>query len=266
MLPAWVFRIGEKMASSSGDDKRIRLFNADMHIHTCLSPCCDGEMRPKRIIERCREQGLDIIAVCDHNSAGNAVAVIQAGKQHGIHVLPGMEVCSREEVHILTIFKDMEQALAMQAYVYEHLPGNNPPGVFGDQILVDENDQKIGENTRMLIGATELGLHDIVDKAHELKGICIASHVDRPAYGILSQLGFIPPDLMLDGIEVSFRMPLKKTWDTNTNGRALPCVTSSDAHFPDDIGRASTPLMLAAPNLAEIRLALQGKDGRQVEV
>lgn len=248
------------------EGNELKRFNADLHIHTCLSPCSDWEMSPKQIIERCCEKGIDIIAVCDHNSAENADSLICVGAERGICVLPGMEVCSREEVHIVTFFEELSQALSMQEYVYEHLPGENQSEVFGCQVVADKHDNVVGENERLLIGATQLGVHEIVDKAHSLNGLSIASHIDRPAYGIINQLGFIPPDLMLDGVEVSFRMPLQKTWDTGIGGRTLPCVTSSDAHYLDDIGRASTPFLLAAPGFAEVRFALQEKEGRQVEV
>jgi len=223
-------------------------------------------MSPKRIINKSREKGLDIIAICDHNTAENVEATICAGQKKGIFVFPGMEICSREEVHIVALFDKPEQALAMQEYVYAHLEGKNKPEVFGDQIVVNEKDEVLEENHRLLIGATKLGLHEIVEKIHLLKGLGIASHVDRPAFGIVSQLGFIPPDLKLDGIEISYRISLKEAREKIPEIKNLPCVTSSDAHFQDDIGKAWTVFKLAVPNIEEIRLAFQGADGRGIEV
>lgn len=241
-------------------------YQADMHIHSCLSPCAEWEMSPAGIAGKSREKGLDIIAICDHNSMENAEAVMRAGRKLGMTVLPGMEVCSKEEVHILAIFDDPDSAKAMQEYVYAHLPGTNRPEFFGSQIIADENDEVLGENPRLLIGATTLGIHAIVEKTHQLGGLSIASHVDRPAFGLISQLGFIPPDLPLDGVEVSYRIPLGQARQRIAGIGNLPCITSSDAHLPDDIGRARTVFTMNAPSLEEIRLALQGKDGREIKV
>jgi len=240
------------------------MYKADMHIHTCLSPCADWGMSPKGIVERCCEKGLDIIAVCDHNSMDNAWAVMQAGEKWGLKVLPGMEICSKEEVHILALFSESKQARAMQKYVYAHLPGENQPDFFGYQVIADENDEILGENSRLLIGATTLGIREIVEKTHALNGLSIASHVDRPAFGLISQLGFIPPDLPLDGIEVSYRISPRQAMKMIPGIKKLPCVTSSDAHYLDDIGRAYTQFIMEAPDFEEICLALQGIRGRRI--
>ncbi|MDP3283280.1 MAG: PHP domain-containing protein [Desulfobacterales bacterium] len=124
----------------------LKLFKADMHIHTCLSPCGDWGMSPKKIIEKSLEKNLDIIGICDHNTAENVEAVIKAGDGKSIHVIPGMEICSKEEVHILSFFETMKQALLMQDYVYDNLTGKNSPEMFGYQIVADENDEVSGEN------------------------------------------------------------------------------------------------------------------------
>jgi len=236
-----------------------------MHIHSCLSPCGDWEMSPKRIIEKSLEKNLDIIGICDHNSAENVEAVIKAGDGKGIRVVPGMEICSKEEVHVLSFFETSKQALLMQDYVYENLPGENSPDTFGYQIIADENDEVSGENQRLLIGATNLSVSKIVDKIHLLNGICIASHVDRPVFGIISQLGFIPPDLLLDGVEISWRIEPSEAMKQMPDIKRFPFIVSSDAHFPYDIGKVVTKFFLAEPTIEEIRLAMTGKNGRRIE-
>lgn len=241
--------------------KKIR---ADLHIHSCLSPCSDWDMSPKKIVRKSLEQQLDLIAICDHNTAENVAATMREGARQGIAVLPGMEICSREEVHLVTLFKKIEDALKMQEFIYKHLNGNNQPEVFGHQVVADEHDQVLGENPRLLIGATGLSLGDVVEKAHHLGGICISSHVDRPSYSLIGQLGFIPENLHLDAVEVSFRVPLKKARAEIPGIGNYPCVTSSDAHFLDDIGKVWTEFILAAPSLEELILALAGTDGRRV--
>jgi PHP family Zn ribbon phosphoesterase len=242
----------------------LKNFKADLHIHSCLSPCSDWDMSPKKIVQKSLEQRLDLIAICDHNTAENAAAALREGARQGIAVLPGMEICSKEEVHLVTLFKKIENTLEMQAYVYAHLPGKNQPEVFGHQVVADEHDQVLGENPRLLIGATQLGLNDIVEKTHRLNGICIGSHVDRPSYSLIGQLGFIPEDLQLDAVEISYRMSLEKALTEIPGIAGYPCVTSSDAHFLHDIGKAWTEFSLAAPTLEEVRMALAGKDGRRI--
>ena len=242
----------------------LKRFKADLHIHSCLSPCSDWAMSPKKIVQQSLEVGLDLIALCDHNSAENAAATMREGKRQGVQVLPGMEICSKEEIHILAIFEEPQQALAMQEYVYAHLPGTNRPEFFGNQVVANENDEVLGENSRLLIGASTLKLYEIVDKTHFFGGLSIASHVDRPAFGLISQLGFIPPDLPLDGVEVSWRMSSEEAREKIPGIRNLPCITSSDAHFPEDIGKSHTVFIIKTPALDEISLALQGKHGRGV--
>jgi len=242
----------------------LKKFKADLHIHSCLSPCSDWDMSPKKIVAKSLERQLDLIAICDHNTAENAAAALREGTRHGITVLPGMEICSREEVHLVTLFKKIETALKMQEFIYAHLPGKNQPEVFGHQVVADEHDQVLGENPRLLIGATQLSLLEIVEKAHHLGGICISSHVDRPSYSLIGQLGFIPEDLHLDAVEVSHRVPLNKALTEVPGIKNYPCVTSSDAHFLSDIGKTWTEFILAAPTLQEIRMALAGTEGRRI--
>ena len=239
-------------------------FKADLHIHSCLSPCSDWDMSPKKIVQKSLEQHLDLIAICDHNTAENAAATLREGTRQGVAVLPGMEICSREEVHLVALFNNIEDTLKMQEYVYAHLPGKNQPEVFGHQVVADEHDQVLGENPRLIICATQLSLLDIDEKAHHLGGICISAHVDRPSYSLIGQLGFIPEDLHLDAVEVSYRVPLEKALTEVVGISDYPCVTSSDAHFLHDIGKVWTEFVLAAPTLQEIRMALAGTEGRRI--
>ena len=237
-------------------------YRADLHVHTCLSPCADWGMSPRRIVARGRELGLDLIAVCDHNSAENAAVLVQAGREVGLSVLPGLEVCSREEVHLLTLFDEPDRALQMQAAVYARLPGTNRPEVFGHQIVATVADEVLAENPRLLIGACDLALQEIQRTARNLGGLCVAAHVDRPANGLLQQLGFIPAGLELDGAELSRRTTPDDARARWPELRGLTCIASSDAHFLEDIGRARSVLRLGSPTLAELRLALRGADGR----
>lgn len=240
-------------------DFRFKEFRADLHIHTCLSPCGDWEMTPQKIIAKVRERKLSIIAICDHNTSKNTAPVIEVGKKFGITVLPGMEICTREEVHILGIFNTEKQAFLMERFVSRHLFGDNKPEIFGFQVISDENDFVLGEEKKRLIGATTLHLEECVDVIHTLGGIAVAAHIDRPAFSLLSQLGFIPPDLPLDAVEISPNV--------NQSGKhyfldkiLIPCIISSDAHYIDDIGRGITVFDLKVPTIRAIHKAL--KNGR----
>jgi predicted metal-dependent phosphoesterase TrpH len=242
----------------------LRRFKADLHIHSCLSPCCDLDMSPRAIVERSLERELDLIALCDHNSAENVGAAMRAGAKRGLQVLPGLEISSQEEVHTLAIFDDEAQALRMQTLVYAHLKGTNRPELFGDQVVANEFDEVEGFNDRRLIGAAQLGLHEVVKAVHRLGGISIASHVDRPSFSVLSQLGFIPDDLELDGVEVSPRTDVRSARTAIPGIGSRTVVAFSDAHFLTDIAGATTLFHLEAPTVDELRLALASQAGRGV--
>jgi hypothetical protein len=246
------------------EDDELSLFRADLHIHTCLSPCGDWDMTPRFVVEQSVEKRLDIIAVTDHNTAENAGAAMEKGRAMGLTVLPGMEICSVEEAHVLALFDSLEQALAMQAYVYDHLSGENNPDVFGYQVVANAEDEVVDQNPRLLIGAVSVDLNTLVDKIHDLGGLAVAAHIDKSAYSITSQLGFIPPDLPLDAVEVSFRSRPEEAEQNLLMGLKIPCITSSDAHFPGEIGRVSTKFFMKNSCIHEMRLALQGKEGRKI--
>lgn len=247
-------------------DGHLLEFKSDLHIHTCLSPCGDWEMTPRRIIRKSLSAGLEMIAICDHNSCENAAVAMEEGRRHGIAVLPGMEICSREEVHLLALFGDIGPVLDLQSVVYAHLSGNNRPEVFGYQIVTDEADHVLSENHRLLIGATGLSLETIVSLVHARSGLVLCSHVDRPANSILNQLGLIPQELDVDGVEVSGRTPLAAARQLVPAIGERPCVTASDAHFLSDIGRAHTVFRMAAPTLEELALALHEASGRKIVI
>ena len=244
----------------------LRNFEADLHIHTCLSPCCQTSMSPKRIVEQAKLRGLDIIGICDHNSAENVACAKKIGEKEGLAVIGGMEVTSQEEVHILALFDEDKALFELANLVYENLPGINDERVFGEQIVVNEDDEVLSFNKRLLIGATVLPLHQIVDRIHSSSGLAIASHIDRESFSIIGQLGFIPDGLELDGLEVSPRLSLKKAQLEFGEAFHFPLVTFSDAHTLEDIGKSFTRLLMEEANTKEIRKALLGEDGRKVVI
>jgi PHP family Zn ribbon phosphoesterase len=240
-------------------------FRGDLHIHTCLSPCADLSMTPRAIVGKAASLGINIIAVCDHNSAENVEVTRDLAREKGISVIPGMEISSSEEVHVLGLFRDLEDALKMQAVVYDNLqPGENDEDRFGMQVVVNEIDEVMGFNRRLLIGATVLSVDRIVGLIHEFGGIAIASHIDREGFGIIGQLGFIPPEIEFDALEISPRISIDEALQTFSGYRHIPWVTSSDAHCLEDIGKRTTGLLLHHSTFEELRLALKGIGDRGV--
>jgi len=239
-------------------------YKMDLHIHTCLSPCAELEMLPTTIIKQARDKNLDVVGICDHNSAENVSAVERAGEKEGVQVLGGMEICSSEEVHILAFFDDDGALLEMQNIVYENLFGENDEKCFGGQIIVDEYDKIIGSTNKLLIGSTSLGIDRIVELVHSLGGLAVASHVDRDSFSIISQLGFIPKELPLDALELSWRCELSEV--NNYESYGLPLVKSSDAHFLSDIGKAVTTFSLSVPSFSEVVMAFQNVEERAVNL
>jgi len=244
----------------------LKEFRADLHIHTCLSPCADIEMSPRAIVEDAVRKGIDMIAVTDHNSAENIIAARKAASGLGVAVLAGMEVTSSEEAHILALFESTGSVLRLQERVYENLlPGMNDERRFGEQIVVNEIDEVSGFNTRLLIAATTIDSLPLVELIHSLGGLAIASHVDKGTFSILSQLGFIPEDLKFDALEMSSNIDREQAGQRFGEYNTIAWISSSDAHFIRDIGKRTTSFFMESPTLAEMSLALKGIDGRRVE-
>ena len=230
---------------------------ADLHIHTCLSPCADREMSPPAVVRRGREKGLHVIAVCDHNSAENVEAAIRASEDAGLAVIGGIEITTREEVHVLGLFKDDRALRSVQEVVYENLRGENDPETFGEQWVMNERGEVVRHSGRLLIGATGLSLEEVVQTLHRLGGLAIAAHVDRPRFSLISQLGFVPAGLGLDGVEACSDKPPAVPKD-------LAVVRSSDAHRLEEIGSRYTRFLVERPTASEIGMALRRIEGRRI--
>ena len=243
----------------------LRTFRSDLHIHTCLSPCGELEMSPQAIVRTCLEKELDLIAVCDHNSAENVEGVRKAAESTDLTILPGMEVTTVEEVHILAIFDEQEQVMKLQEDVYgQLLPGENDDDLFGIQVVANELDEVEKIVHKLLIGGTTLSLDNLVERIHGLGGLVICSHIDRESYSIVGQLGMIPEHLPIDALEVSPRSDVRDMRSQCPGAEHFPLITSSDAHRLDEIGKSCTVFSLEEPNVCEIRKAFKNVDGRKI--
>jgi hypothetical protein len=221
-------------------------------------------MRPCALVNKALAKGLDMIAICDHNSAENTEAFIRAGDERGLKVLPGIEVTSREEIHLIALFDTPGDCTALQNLIYQNLPGENVEELFGPQTVVNERDETIGVNQRMLIGATLLPFEQIVSVIHSLRGVAIASHIDRQAFSLLGQLGFIPEGIPLDGLEISPHTSKEEARNRFRSYQHYSFVWFSDAHYLEDIGKRMTYFLLEKTTSREVQMALHHEEGRRV--
>lgn len=246
----------------------MQRFVADLHVHSLLSPCAEVEMTPRNIVWHAAQHGIDIVAITDHNSCDNVKAALEAAKGLNVTVLPGMEVETKEEIHFVVLFDKLRQLSAWEQIVATHMSGRlNDVDRFGAQFVVDAEDNFVKLKEEMLLTSLTLSAQEVAEQVDALGGISIASHVDRPVYSILSQLGFIPPDIKLTAVEISRRtnrqdivkkIPMLARW---------PIVTSSDAHTIEDfISGPKTIFVLEQPTVSEIRQAFNGQNSREVVV
>lgn len=239
----------------------MREYRADLHLHTVLSACAEVEMIPPLIVDEALRKGLALIAVTDHNTTGNAAAVMEAAQGTELTVLPGMELQTREEVEILCLFDTMGAASAWQAYVDGWLPPiENDPERFGPQFVVDAEGDFMREEPRLLQAPALVSLEEAARVARDLGGLVIPAHIDRPAKGLMSVLGMWPPELAADAAEVSPNMrPSQARARYRFLPAEIPLVSNSDAHWLDWIGKAMTIFVLdAPPSVSALRRALRG--------
>ncbi len=208
----------------------------DLHIHSSLSPCGDEDMTPNNIVNMAILKGLDIIAVTDHNAAGNVEVIMKRGARKQLIVVPGIEIESAEDVHILALFPDADSCLATERSVREALPFiKNRAEIFGRQLLMDEVDEITGDVENLLITATKLSIEEVFNIVDEVGGIAIPAHVDRDSYSILSNLGGIPKGLPVKNIELSENCDMESFLSEHSELGNFGILRNSDAHYLWDI-------------------------------
>lgn len=201
----------------------------DLHIHSCLSPCGDEEMTPNNIVGMAQLLELPVIAVADHNTARQLPAVQKLAEEAGILLVPAIEITTAEEAHVLSLFPDLESALAMSDELYEALPPvRNKPDIFGAQIIMDEDDNPTGELIKLLINATRFPIGEVFKRVRGHGGVPVPAHIDKSSYSVLSSLGMIPPELEVKTVEVSPN-GIKKGF-VPPGDEKYRVITDSDAH------------------------------------
>ncbi len=241
-------------------------YTAELHIHTVLSPCAEIEMIPPLIIQEALERGINLIAITDHNSSANVEAVQKAASGSGLVVLPGMETQTQEEVHVLCLFDTLDQLQAWQEVVDQRLPAiPNQADHFGEQFVVDASGEYIRSEGRLLINSVQISIDELVMQVHQLGGLAIPAHVDRQAFGLIANLGFVPPELEVDALEISrFHSP-EQVCQKFPQLKSYPLIQDGDVHLLEDMIGANL-FWIQAPTIAEIRMALRKEAGRFCQI
>ncbi len=244
----------------------MRVIAADLHVHTALSPCADAGMVPSMIVYAAIAAELEMIAICDHNHAGNAAAVQAAARRIAgdlFDVIAGMEITTREEAHLVGLFPDAERAEKAAETLAAHLPAVRMKRSHGNkQLLLNGQDEVVGSVDAMLSLASDLSLEEAAALVRSHDGLLIAAHVDRPSFSVVSQLGFLPETIAFDALEIS-EAGVKQGRAQEFHDAGRPLISSSDAHFIDNIGDGRTFFYMEAPSFEEIRRVFNGDGERK---
>ena len=217
----------------------------DFHLHSCLSPCGDADMTPANIAGMAFIKGLQAVALTDHNTARNCPAFLSQCAQYGLTAIPGMELTTEEEVHVVCLFAKLEQAMAFDSYVYDHLiKVPNKPEFFGEQIIRGADDEPIGEEPNLLINATDIGFDQVFDVVSDFGGLMIPAHLDKSSTSLLSNLGFVPPESKFRCFELHHLENLHRIRRENPYLEGCRVICDSDAHYLDKIHEAEFKLLV----------------------
>lgn len=204
----------------------------DLHLHSCLSPCGDDDATPDSIAGMGELNGLDIMALTDHNTSKNCPAFFKAAKRHGIIPLGGMELTTAEDIHMVCLFDKLDNAMAFSEYIESRrIPIKNRTDIFGNQLICDDEDNIIGTEENLLSNATTVSLDEAPELVKSFGGVCYPAHIDRQANGILAVLGAFPEKPCFPVCEVH---DSEKTQEYAGEYQKR-IVSSSDAHYLWDI-------------------------------
>ncbi|MBE6013844.1 MAG: PHP domain-containing protein [Lachnospiraceae bacterium] len=229
----------------------------DLHIHSCLSPCGDNDMTPGNIVGMAVIKELDVIALTDHNSCRNTPAAKEIADAYGIILIPGMELTTSEDVHVLCLFSCVEDALTWNDFVDTKrnlIP--NDPAIFGDQLIMNSDDQVIGHEENLLINATNISFDECYDLITEYKGVMIPAHIDKDTTSLMSNLGFVPPDSKFKCVEVKNLANLHKLKKDNPYLEGCRIITDSDAHYLEHIHEPEHTLAVSEKSIEGVLKAL----------
>ena len=241
----------------------LQWYQADLHIHTVLSACAELSMGPRDIVQTALERNLDIIAITDHNSGENVPAVMHIAESTPLTVIPGMEVATQEQVHLICLFPNLEHLRHFQKYVYDNLKmGRYEEELYGPQIVCDHYENILRNSQKMLIKGIDQSIRQVVEQVILNEGLVYPAHIDRRAFSIARVYPMLPRDLPFEAVEISRRcdpdlVPMRYAGIKNKT-----LVRASDAHDKIDIGKATTWFHLKEPVLHEIKRAIRLSGGR----
>jgi PHP family Zn ribbon phosphoesterase len=223
-------------------------------------------MIPPLIVQKAVQRGLNLIAITDHNASENVPAVIKAAEGRDLKVLPGMELQTEEEVHVLCLFDTMEQLNQLQQIVDQTLPDiKNNIEFFGEQFIVDHTGEFIRRKERLLINSTSLNFDEAFHAVTDLSGLFIPAHVNRQAFGLIDHLGFVPPHLDIDALEISRHISLQEAKIKFPQIINYPLIQSGDIHYLDDFLGVNS-FIIEEPTISELKLAFKNLNKRQFSV
>jgi hypothetical protein len=238
----------------------MKKIHADLHVHTVLSPCAEVEMIPPLIVQKALELKINLIAITDHNSTRNIRAVMEAAQGTDLTILPGMELQTREEVHLLCLFETLEQAETWQKVVDSALPERpNNPDFFGEQFIVDASGDFICHEERLLIVSADIGLDEATVQVQALGGFAIPAHVDRKAFSLIANLGLVPPGF--EALEISRHIQPTEAVVRYPQITGYPLIQSGDVHRLEEF-LGVCEFHIETPTLSEIRMALKNDSDR----
>lgn len=208
----------------------------DLHLHSCLSPCGDNEMTPYNLVNMAKLFGYDIIALTDHNSCKNCESAVRIGEKIGITVVPGMELCTSEEIHCVCLFPDTERAMQFSEYVKTVMPPvKNKEHIFGEQLIMDCEDGVLGKEELLLTTAASISIDHLPDIIDTYGGVCFPAHIDRSSYSIISALGDFSGYLRVNCFELTPKADENEYLTKYEGTRGKIILRSSDAHYLENM-------------------------------
>ena len=245
----------------------MKWYKADLHIHSVLSPCGGLEMSPKNIMEAAVKADISIIAVTDHNSMANCSVYHKTAQRYNIKYLYGIEIQTAEEIHLVALFNHPKEALKFDEELYHSLlPLDNKPDYFGDQVVIDEDENITRFEKKALINSSRWTLEETVSKLRSYDTFIFPAHIDAPTFSIIGQLGFIDNNLDFDALGITADCNLKEFLEQHSYLKNKAFIRNSDAHYLNQIGKGFTSFYIQSPDIKEIGFACQKKGDRKYVV
>ena len=245
----------------------FKWYRADLHIHSVLSPCGGLDMSPSVIFGNAKKQGLDIVAITDHNSMKNSGVYEKVAQNYGLTYFYGVEIQTAEEIHLIAIFNNKNNALAFDKKLYSSLlPIKNNPDFFGDQVIIDENENILGFEEIALINSSMWSFDEAIDEVKNSGGFSFPAHVDATSFSVIAQLGFVPENPNIFALGVTKKCKIDEFLQKYPSLKSYSFIKNSDAHYPNEVGTGYTEFYIKNPCFDEIMYALQKKDGRKTRI